>query len=49
MVDDLIENFLCHHYNQGGSERLKSCKAVWKNNDLQIQYTPDIYRMRAVG
>lgn len=49
MVDDLIENFLCHHYNQGGSERLKSCKAVWKNNDLQIQYNPDIYHMRAVG
>ncbi len=42
MIDDLIENFLGFHYNQGGSERLKSCKAIWKNNDLQIQYNPDV-------
>ncbi len=49
MVDDLIENFLGYHYNQGGSERLKSCKAIWKNNDLQIQYNPDVDCIRAVG
>lgn len=49
MVDDLIENFLGYHYNQGGSERLKSCKAIWKNNDLQIQYNPDKDCIRAIG
>ena len=49
MVDDLIENFLGYHHNQGGSERLKSCKAIWKNNDLQIQYNPDVGCIRAVG
>lgn len=49
MVDDLIENFLGYHYNQGGSDRLKSCKAIWKNNDLQILYNPDIDCIRVVG
>ena len=49
MVDDLIENFLSYHYNQGGSERLKSCKAIWNNNDLKIQYNPDIDCISAVG
>ena len=49
MVDDLIENFLSYHYNQGGSERLKSCKAIWNNNDLKIQYNPDADCIRVVG
>ncbi len=49
MIDDLIENFLGYHYNQGGSDRLKSCKAIWKDNDLQIQYNPDIDCISAVG
>ena len=49
IVDDLIENFLAYQYNQGGSERLKSCKAVWKNNDLQIQYNPNVDCIKVVG
>jgi len=49
IVDDLIENFLGYHHNQGISERLKSCKAVWKNNDLQIKYNPDIDCIKVVG
>jgi hypothetical protein len=49
IIEDLIENFLGYHYNQGGSERLKSCKAIWKNYDLQIQYNPDIDCIRVVG
>ncbi len=48
-VDDLIENFLGYHYNQGGSARLKRGKAVWKNNDLQMLYNPDIDCVRVVG
>jgi hypothetical protein len=48
-VDDLIENFLGYHHNQGESGRLKSCKAVWKNNDLQIQYNPDHDCMKIIG
>ena len=49
IVDDLIENFLGYHYNQGGSDRLKSCKAIWKNNDLQILYNPEFDCTRVVG
>jgi hypothetical protein len=48
-IDDLIENFLSYTHNQGGSKRLKGCRAIWKNNDLQILYNPDIDCIRAVG
>ena len=46
---DLIEIFLSYYYNQGGSERLKSCKAIWKNNDLEILYNPNIDCINVVG
>lgn len=49
IVDDLIENFLGYQYKQGGGERLKSCRAIWKNNDLQIQYNPDIDCIKVIG
>ena len=48
-IDDLIENFLGYHYNQGGTDRLKSSNAVWKNNDLQILYNPDKDCVKVVG
>jgi hypothetical protein len=48
-VSDLIENFLSFQHNQGRSERLQSCKAIWKNNDLEILYFPEVDRIRAVG
>ncbi len=48
-VEDLIENFLGYYHNQGDSERLKGCKAIWKNNDLQILYIPQVNIIRAVG
>lgn len=48
-VMDVIENFLSYKSNQGRTERLKSCKAIWKNNDLEIQYNPDVDCIRAVG
>jgi hypothetical protein len=49
LIEDLIENFLSYRDNQGGSKRLKSCEAIWKNNDLQIQYDPDRDCAYAVG
>lgn len=49
IVDDLIENFLGYQNNQGGSERLKSCRGLWKNNALQIQYNPDIDCIKVIG
>ncbi len=49
LIEDLIENFLSYRDNQGGSMRLKSCEAIWKNNDLQIQYDPDKDCEYAVG
>jgi len=49
LVEDLIENFLSYHYNQGGSDRLKSCNAIWKNNDFEIQYNPDVNCIKVVG
>ena len=49
LVEDLIENFLSYQYNQGGSKRLKSCKAIWKNNDFEIQYNPDVDCIKVVG
>jgi len=48
-IEDLIENFLSYQYNQGGSKRLKSCKAIWKNNDFEIQYNPDVDCIKVVG
>jgi hypothetical protein len=48
-VEDLIENFLSCQYNQGGSDRLKGCKAIWKNNDFEIQYNPDVDCIKVVG
>ena len=48
-VEDLIENLLSYSYNQGGSDRLKSCKALWKNNDLKILYNPDVDCIKVVG
>jgi hypothetical protein len=48
-VEDLIENFLSYHYNQGGSDRLKSCKAQWRNNDLIILYNPDVDCLKVIG
>ncbi|NDA64862.1 MAG: hypothetical protein EBX50_22975 [Chitinophagia bacterium] len=49
LVEDLIENFLSYQHNQGGSKRLKSCKAIWKNNDFEIQYNPDVDCINVVG
>ena len=49
LVEDLIENFLSYHHNQGGSKRLKSCNAIWKNNDFEIQYNPDVECIKVVG
>ena len=48
-VEDLIENLLSYHYNQGGSDRLKSCNALWKNNDLIILYNPDVDCVKVIG
>jgi hypothetical protein len=49
IVDDLIENLIGYQHNQGNDTRLKSCKAIWKSGDLQIQYNPEIDCVRAVG
>lgn len=48
-IDDLIENFLGYQHNQGLNDRLNSCAAVWKNNDLQILYKPKNDLIRVVG
>jgi hypothetical protein len=48
-IQDLIENFLGYQHNQGDSERLKSCMAVWKDNDLHILYDPKKDCIMAVG
>ncbi len=49
LVEDLIENFLGYQHNQGGSKRLKSCIAIWNNNDFEIQYNPDVDCIKVVG
>ena len=48
-VDDLIENFHGYMHNQGDSRRLKGCKAIWNNNDLQILYNPKVDCIQVVG
>jgi hypothetical protein len=45
----LIENLPGFDYNQGGSDRLKKCKAVWENNDLIIQYNPKVDCKTIIG
>jgi hypothetical protein len=49
LVEVLIENFLSYQHNQGGSKSLKSCRAIWKNNDFEIQYNPDAECIKVVG
>ncbi len=49
IVKDLIENFIGYQHNQGIAIRLNSCRAIWKNGDLEIQYDPDIDCISAVG
>lgn len=49
IIDDLIENYLSYYYNQGGSKRLKSCKAIWVNNQLQILFNPNTDRINVIG
>jgi hypothetical protein len=48
-VADLIENFPGYQFNQGGSKRLKSCRAIWSKNDLTILYNPNVDCIRVVG
>ena len=48
-VKDLIENYIGFTYNQGGSDRLRGCKAIWENNDLKILYDPRVNILRAMG
>jgi len=48
-VKDLIENHLGYHYNQGGTKRLTGCKAIWKNNNLEILYDPEKDCISVVG
>jgi hypothetical protein len=49
LIIDLIENLPGFDYNQGGSDRLKKCKAVWENNDLIIQYNPKVDCKTIIG
>jgi hypothetical protein len=39
-VEDLIEDFIGHAWNQGDTYRLESCEAIWTGSDLEIQYNP---------
>lgn len=39
-IEDLIEDFIGHAWNQGDTYRLESCEAIWNGNDLEIQYDP---------
>lgn len=48
-IEDLIENFLEYTYNQGGSGRLKSARAVWEDNDLKILFNPAKDVIHVVG
>jgi hypothetical protein len=48
-IEDLIENLTGYMHNQGGTKRLKGCKAIWNNNDLQLLHDPNVDCIRAVG
>ena len=39
-IEDLIEDYIGHAWNQGDTYRLESCEAIWNGNDLEIQYDP---------
>ena len=48
-VKDLIENYIGYSHNQGTDNRLSGYQAIWKNNDLEILFNPEIDSIRAVG
>ena len=48
-VKDLIENYIGYSHNQGTDNRLSGYQAIWKNNDLEILFNPEIHSIRAVG
>ena len=48
-VKDLIENYIGYSHNQGTDNRLSGYQAIWKNNDLEILFNPEINTERAVG
>ncbi len=48
-IEDLIENFNEYTYNQGGSSRLNSARAVWEDNDLKILFNPTRDVIHVVG
>lgn len=48
-VKDLIENYTGFLHNQGSSDRLRGCNAIWENNDLKILYDPKVNILRAMG
>ena len=39
-IEDLIEDLVGSHWNQGNTSRLKSCEGIWTGGDLEINYDP---------
>jgi hypothetical protein len=48
-LEDLIEDYVGAHWNQGDTYRLESCEAIWNGSDLEIQYNPTENRSDFVG
>ena len=48
-IEDLIEDYVGAHWNQGDTYRLESCEAIWNGKDLEIQYDPDVNRSEFIG
>ena len=39
-LEDLIEDYVGSHWNQGNTTRLKSAEAIWNGKDFEIKYDP---------
>ena len=39
-IDDLIEDLISSHWNQGDTTRLMGCEGIWTGEDLEINYDP---------
>ena len=48
-IEDLIEDFIGQHWNQGDTYRLECCEAIWNGTKLVIQFNPNRDTSHLIG
>ena len=49
LIEDLIDDYIGAHWNQGDTYRLQSCEAIWNGIDFEIQYEPQTNCTNFIG